>query len=365
MEDRLLHAAEHLEKQMFEQFNIPYTEMALKFNKAITRGGDPELYEKEYLIELMAKIKDNQVNEYTIQPKKLPTEIPYISLDVPNDQIDELKDAMGGVQKGEEMTPLQKRFFERVDKQNSKYKELFGLDKEGWYKQFPTITYKLNSEGMRNEYNFNDLEENKFIPVFGDSNTFGMGLPEKDLWYNHLGVNLPIYNSSVISGNLMDAYILLTTMYNTKKFDKAYICIPHSERFTAVSEIGYIEGITNGDHYFLKQFQNTGEFLNQNTRQMYRWIATQGIINFCILHDIELQMWDKNTFSTVMWCTEKDLYLPNWYFMYKHMNKNVKIVNECEQDVSQWYKHTARDFVHFGTEWQQKIAEYMLTNNSI
>ena len=43
MEDRLLRAAEHLNKQLFEQFNAPYIDVAHNIVKAITRGGDPIL----------------------------------------------------------------------------------------------------------------------------------------------------------------------------------------------------------------------------------------------------------------------------------------------------------------------------------
>ena len=365
MEDRLLRAAMHLEQELFEQFNVPYTDMALKFNQAITRGGDPALYDDDEFMKQMLEVRKNQENKYTIQPDMLPIEVPYLCLDVPNNEIDELKDAMGGVQKSKNGSTVVNNFFKRVEKHNNKYKELFNINKQDWYAQYPDISYTLNKEGMRNTYNFEDLEENKFIPVFGDSNTFGMGMPVEDLWYNQLNENLPIYNSSVISGNVMDVYMLLMSMYKTKKFTKAYICIPHAERFTAVSDKGYVEGLTNGEHYFLKQFRDTGSFLNMNTRQMYRWIAVQGIINFCILHNIELNIWERNTFSCVKWSVDQNLHLPNWFFLYKHMIKDLNIVNQCDEDISEWYKHTARDFTHFGKEWHEKIAKYMLTNQPI
>ena len=61
-----------------------------------------------------------------------------------------------------------------------------------------------------------DLTENEFIPAFGDSNTFGMGLPEEELWYNKLGEVHPIYNAGVINGNLTDVYLMMTSMYKSK-----------------------------------------------------------------------------------------------------------------------------------------------------
>jgi|TARA_A100001011_G_scaffold226842_2_gene234907 hypothetical protein len=359
MEDRLLQAAQHLEKQLFEQFNAPYIEVAHNIVKAITRGGDPAYYSDDEIIDDMLPILNSQENEYTIQVDKLPYTIPYINFDVPNTDIDTLKNALGGTKDS------QSKFFKRMQKFNEKYQELFDIDKEQWYKQYPKISYTLNKEGMRNTYSLDDLDENKFVPVFGDSNTFGMGLPVEDLWYNKLQLNLPIYNSSVISGSLLDAYLLLTSMYKVKKFKMAYVVIPHSERWNGVSDKGYHEGISNGEHYFLKQFENVGASLNQNTRQFYRWVATQALTSFCLLNDIELHLWDNNTFTTVKWCYEKDLHVPNWMFIFKHMIPKLKIANECNEDITKWHKHTARDFVHFGTEWHDKIADYMLTNNTI
>ena len=355
MEDRLLRAAEHINKQLFEQFNGSYSEQAHKIVKAITRGGDPAYYNDDEIIDDMLPILNTQQHQYTIQVDKLPYTIPYINFDVPNTDIDTLKDALGGTN----------RFHKRMKTINEKYQELFDIDKEQWYKQYPTISYNLNKEGMRNTYSLDDLDENEFVPVFGDSNTFGMGLPVEELWYNKLNLKLPVYNSSVISGSLLDVYILLTSMYKTKKFTEAYVVIPHSERWSGVSDKGYIEGISNGQHYFLKQFENVGTSLNKDTRQFYRWMATQALTNFCIVNDIKLHIWDSNTFSTVKWCYDQDLHVPNWMTIFKQMIPELKIANDCGKDINEWPKHTARDFVHFGTEWHDKIAEYLLTNKPI
>ena len=260
MEDRLTRAASALNRELFEQFNGSYTDFALNTVKALTRGGDPANYDDDDIIDHIVPILQTQKNEYTIQTEKLPCTIPYISFDVPNEEIDELKDALGGakkpnhqnfrrsalagdledtvssmVEKESDDAKFQQRYFDRLEKYQHKYQELLNVDKNEWYAQFPEISYILNKEGMRNTYNLDDLEDNNFIPVFGDSNTFGMGTPEKDIWYNHLNEELPIYNSGVISGSLMDVYNLLTSMYKTKKFKKAYVVIPHSERWNGVS----------------------------------------------------------------------------------------------------------------------------------
>ena len=393
MEDRLIRAASALNRDLFEQFNGSYTDFALRTVKAITRGGDPENYDDEEIIDYIVPILQTQQNEYTIQTEKLPCTIPYISFDVPNQEIDELKNALGGAKKptyqdfrrhalaGTKSSTevikqarsekesadakFQQRYFERLEKYQHKYQELFDIDKNEWYAQFPEISYILNKEGMRNTYNLDDLTDNEFIPVFGDSNTFGMGTPEENIWYNQLNEELPIYNSGVISGTLMDVYNLLTSMYKTKKFKKAYVVIPHSERWNGVSENGYHEGISNGAHYFLKQFENIDAALNQNTRHYYRWMTTQALTNFCIINDIELHLWDNNTFATVQWCKEQDLHVPNWLFIYRHMVPKLKIANDCGEGIEDWPKHIARDLTHFGTEWHEKIAEYMLTNKPI
>jgi uncharacterized protein YcgL (UPF0745 family) len=370
MDDRLLRAAQHIDKEYFEQFNVSYSEMALKFNKAITRGGDPDNYKDEDLLETTLQMRREQKNEYTVQVEKLPTEVPYLSLDVANEQIEDLKMSLSSPAFTKDfdeniLDPITKRLYKRVQEQTYKYKELLNVDKQGWYDQFPKFTYKLNKQGSRNNFDFEDLTENEFIPVFGDSNTVGMGLPVSELWHSKLNEELPIYNAGAICGNLMDAYMLLVSMYKTKKFKKTYICIPHSDRFSAVSDNGIIEGLTPAKHWFLKQFEHSDIVLNNNTRQMYRWVALQGIINFCLLNNIEVRLFDKNTFATVTWCTENELYVPNWMFVFKNMIKGVKLVNECNADITQWPKHVARDHQHFGTLWHDKVAEYMLTTKAI
>ena len=315
----------------------------------------------------METIFQTQNNEYTIQIEKLPCTIPYINFDVPNTDIDKLKDALGGMKEIKDTKGLEgeAKYFKRAKNIQEKYQTMFDITKEQWYEQYPDISYTLNKEGMRNTFNLEDLNDNEFIPVFGDSNTFGMGLPVKELWHNKLNLKMPVYNSAVISGSLLDVYMLLTSMYKTKKFTEAYVVIPHSERWSGVSDKGYIEGISSGSHFFLKQFKDVGKSLNGNTRQFYRWMATQALTNFCIVNNIKLNIWDSNTFSTVKWCYEKNLYVPNWMSIFRRMIPKLKIANDCGEDINEWPKHTARDFVHFGTEWHDKIAEYMLTNEPI
>jgi hypothetical protein len=374
MTDRLLRASEHINKQLFEQFNGSYSEQAHNIVKSITRGGNPEYYTKKEILEGMYPILKKQRIRYTIRVEQLPYTIPYINFDVPNQEIDELKNALGGRglfkdysknSKPDQDVQSANHYLARLESMNTKYQSIFGITKTQWYEQYPDISYTLNKEGMRNTFDLEELEDNKFIPVFGDSNTFGMGLPVEELWYNKLNLKLPVYNSAVISGSLTDVFLLLRSMYNTRKFKEAYVVIPHSERWTGVSDKGYIEGISNGPHYFLNQFKDASESLNINTRQLYRWMATQALINFCIVNDIKLHIWDHNTFSTVKWCLDQDLYVPNWMSVFRRMMPKLKITNNCGEDIEEWPKHTARDFVHFGTEWHDKIAEYMLTNKAI
>ena len=62
--------------------------------KAITRGGDPAYYEEDEIIDDMLPIFEQQQHQYTIQTEKLPYKIPYINFDVPNTNIDILKNAL-------------------------------------------------------------------------------------------------------------------------------------------------------------------------------------------------------------------------------------------------------------------------------
>ena len=330
--------------------------------KAITRGGDPALYKHAQIREVAHAYIESQDNTYTIQPDALPTEIPYINFDVPNDNSELIKRSLASASSitGKNLQQTVAATFSRGEQHESKYQTLFGVDRAGWYDAFPEISYKLNSLGTRNHIEFDDLTENEFIPAFGDSNTFGMGLPEHELWYNKLGEEHPIYNAGVINGNLTDVYLMMKSMYDSKKFKKAYVCIPHAERWTGVSDAGYFEGIINGAHYFLEQFKDAPEVLNNNTRQLYRWMAVQNIINFCAINDIELKMYQSNTFMHVGWCGEQNLHIPNWYFIFQHMHKNIKIANESGDDISEWPRHTARDLIHFGSEWHDKMAQHLI-----
>ena len=61
---------------------------------------------------------------------------------MPNTDIDTLKNALGGTKDS------QSKFFKRMQKFNEKYQELFDIDKEQWYKQYPKISYTLNKERL-------------------------------------------------------------------------------------------------------------------------------------------------------------------------------------------------------------------------
>ena len=370
MEKRLIRAAEHLEGSLFKQFDVTYQEMAIKFAKGITRGGDPANYNQSQILDEYAELLESFDNKFLgIDVTKLPYQTQYFNFDTPSSESDEIKKQLNKIPRSSHASHLgddqqQALFFERTEKQNSYYKELFKTDKIGWYNTFPEITYTFNKDGMRNNFDLDSLEDNKFIPVFGDSNTLGMGLRVEDLWYNKLDEELPIYNSGVVTGNTIDAFLLMKSMYKTKKFNKAYVCIPHAERWTGISDKGFVEGITGGEHYFLNQFQCAPNVLNKHTRQLYRWMALQCITNFCIQNDIELKMFDETTFMTVKWSVEQDLILPNWFNVWKSLLPELKIVNDCQEGLEEWYKYVSRDALHFGTTWHTKIAKYLVDSEA-
>lgn len=322
--------------------------------KALTRGGDPKAYKIEQIHEQFRPLIETLDSQFSIRVDDLPIEIPYINFDIPNDISNGINASLSARSQN---TPA---FLNRGKKEEKRFSEITGLNSREWFDQFPTLSYKINNYGMRNEMSFDDLGDNEYIPAFGDSNTFGIGMPAEELWHNKLKEDLPIYNAGVHSGNLTDVYLMMQSMYDSKKFKKAYVCIPHAERWTGVSDAGYFEGITNGAHYYLEQFKHAPEVLNINTRQMYRWLAIQNIINFCAVNDIELRMYESNTFMHVGWCGEQNLHIPNWYFIFQHMHKNIKIVNDSKDDPTTFYKHTARDLIHFGSEWHDKMAQHLI-----
>lgn len=365
MEDRLLRAAEHLNIQLFEQFNKPYKQMALQFVSALTRGGNVHNYEESQVIPNVYEVLSNQAVQYNIQPEKLPYTLPYFNFDdIADDRgfMEDLKTAYGGFKRVKR--PGLERYLKWLNNIQNKYQEKFNITKQEWYEQFPYLDYKLNKEGMRCDIDFDDLVEHEFVPVFGDSNSFGMALPIEECWTNKIDVNLPIYNSSICSASIMDAFILLKSMYETKKFDRAYVCIPHAERWSGVSQNGFIESLNSGEHHLLKQFETIGPGLDSNTRQLYRWLSVQALINYCLINDIKLHLWQRNTFGTITWCRDNNLVVPNWLYSYKEMLPGLKIANDMD-DMNDWPKYTGRDMVHFGTDWHDEIAKYMLTNEPI
>ena len=363
MEDRLLRAAKLLDLKSFEQYDKPYPEIAYKFVSGLTRGGHVKNYKKQEVIENTYKVLNQQddLSTFSLNTEKLPLSTNYFNFDTPDDGRGFLEDIKSAFANHTDNKGIHEKFV----KVGNKYKEIFGITKKDWYDFCPNVTYNFNKEGMRNDFNFADVKEKEFIPVFGDSNTLGMGLPIEEVWYNKLNLNMPIFNSAVCSASLIDIYILLVSMYRTKKFDTAYICSPHSERWTGVTKSGNIEGVSHGQHYILKQFLNAEEVLNTNTRQLYRWMALQSIVNFCLANDIKLHIWENNTFRTVTWCAENNIPVPNWLFMHKSMIKGLQIANDFTEDYKVWPKFVARDMTHFGTDWHDAIADFMLTNEPI
>lgn len=89
---------------------------------------------------------------------------------------------------------------------------ILGFDKTGFYKfhgtddkevsEFSDVNYFFNSYGHRNSIEPDTLKENNYVLISGCSHTMGVGLKETDVYWNHLNLNLPVYNIGISgSGN--------------------------------------------------------------------------------------------------------------------------------------------------------------------
>ena len=232
---------------------------------------------------------------------------------------------------------------------------------------FPEINYTLNSLGFRSELEYGDLEDNNFIPVFGCSHTVGVGIPEDWIWYNQLNESMPVFNCGVSSGGISEAYYLLTKLYKEKRFQKAYVVIPHLERFAVISNAKYIESMTmrnQSGHVYLKEFSNLS--LSADTYLYHANIALDALQTFCALNNIELRIFACRSFELFDWMVDQQLYFPPTASPYKTVIGNCKTINDVlSLDKSEYPNYSARDLTHFGKFWHTRMAEYLLTDDAL
>lgn len=231
-----------------------------------------------------------------------------------------------------------------------------GMSIENWRKNYEDVTYQINSIGLRSHLEFEDLEPNKFIPVFGCSNTFGLGTRYENLWFNQLDEDLPRFNMGMSSNGVVETLLTLKKLYKEKPFKKAYAVLPHCERTAHISNKGWHEG---GSFYqsTLDEWLYLNQCFNSESRHMYISICYSALLDFCKVNDIELNIYATFTYGHLKHCIEWEMPVPNSMRTATFELKNIKFIDPKKHSLSEMQKHVARDCVHFGVTWHSRIAD--------
>ena len=355
--------------KLYERLLTPFTEKRRMdfpdFVKAFTAGitrmhiGDYLYKEEDFLPASWEFYKDESIGnrDYLIHLEDLPKQYKNLSLDTPHAT---KKWLIAFSDKNIDEDPNNRTIRDRVV---SRFTDI-GMSLEDWWSKYDEgnpITYNINSLGLRSNLEFEDLVPNEFIPVFGCSQTFGVGTAEKDIWWNKLGENLPIFNCGLSASGPMEVYLLLRQLYEQKPFEKTYICVPHSERTAHVSNKRIIEGGVHYQQVFLKEFEHINTAINMETKHMYTSITISAIEDFCKANDIELKMYAKNTFQGVKDFMNWDIIAPPLTRMYiPVLGKDLQVVDPEQHTPEQIKNACARDLIHYGKNWHDKIADYMI-----
>lgn len=336
-----------------------FPEYVLRYTKAFTRMHSYKIYDDNAFPPHVIRILKTLDPDRIISIDNCPMTADYMSFDNPGDELDDIvgfgdSSGISNSDSSQNLTYLKKR----------KNFKLNNISKDEWYNSiFPKFKYNINSLGLRETSNLEDLHANDYIPVFGCSHTWGLGIPEEWIWYNYLNEDLPIFNCGIASSGIHEVYNLLKKLYEYKQFRKVYVVVPHAERFCVVSNKHVVESSTRtGEHPFLCQLSDIN--VSTDTRIFYSDIAKDALINFCKLHNIELKMYYRQTISSINDIVNFNLYLPPYLASYGSLFEKLQTVNNVKLPVSELPNYIARDCIHYGKFWHKKIAEYLLTSCS-
>ena len=337
---------------------LPFDEYVKRFTAGITRIHIHDTYYEQ--TDFAPGIWDffegtqttDKYNNSLIDHNNIPAVYKHLSLDTPGKPAQVLAMTHNDV----DLTPEQKKQKERV------WDKLLdvGMDDEEWFASFPDITYRINSLGLRTDLEVDDLVPNEFIPVFGCSHTFGLGMPAENLWHNKLSESLPIFNVGICGSGIMDVYLLLTQLYNEKPFNKAYAVIPHNERMSQVSKKGIIEGGAHAQaSAFLNEFKGVDDGYPLQTQNMILIVVQEALENFCKANNIELVMYSNFTVGGQLDYHKWGLLCPPIFRPAKAIIPKLETVNPKKHTKEQILDSVARDKIHYGHNWHRKIAEIL------
>lgn len=344
-----------------DKVNLDFNTFVRSFTAGITRMAmyNYAYVDDDFTQQSLDFYKDALIGnpEYLINLDHLPKTYKYLSMDTPQYGEKTMR-AFSNTEHKQDPQSVRIR-----DRQIKKYTNV-GLPVDEWWEKYDPngeIEYQMNSIGLRTKYEVEDLTPNEFIPIFGCSHTQGLGTAEKDIWYNHLGENLPLFNCAIASAGPMEAFLFMRQLYKEKPFKKAYVCIPHAERVVHASNRRIIEGGVHYQQAFLKEFELINQAMNSETRDIYANITISAIENFCIANDIELKMYAKTSISAMRDFIRWDIIAPAIVDFYRVILKDLKVVDPKIHDFDTIVDSTARDMIHYGKNWQRCITKYMLT----
>lgn len=322
---------------------LSFDEYVKHFTSAFTRMNDFTLYSKDEYHDGVYDILAKQVSRNKFKVAECPMTLDYISMDCPEGSIRDLIDVWGS-------NVSNKKSMDRFYK-------LKNVSKDEWFETiFPKFKYNINSLGLRGTVETKDLVDNEFIPVFGCSHTWGVGIPEEWIWYNNLNETQKFFNCGIVGGGLHEAYMLMKKLYSEKKFSKAYIVVPHSERFAYVSNKQFVEGLAgDGPNPFLKQLDIDP---NLDTKNFYSNITLDAIKMFCEKHDIQLFGYIKRSLSSINdFSTKFNIPGPPTFATLQGIFNNLKTVNTMQIDKHQMPNYVARDLIHYGKKWHEHVVK--------
>jgi len=274
---------------------------------------------------------------------------------------------------------FEKEIIKNIDKYLSKIPSAFPINFKGkeqlkWfpsdkeknfkihYKLYPEIleyyienpiNYNINNYFCRSNFDFKVNKDLKVDLFLGCSHTFGIGLHEKDLWWNKISEytdNIPI-NLGLGGGSMEEHFIRLAKVIDLFDVQNVIWYAPHFYRYT------YPDGNTlqtfNISHYDKNQsfnFPYKDAFVRDNLLQndytvYYNWKHIVAASGLCLSRDIPFFICHRVEFS------KEDLLI-------REFNDNgiVTDIKHFDRDNN----IPARDMLHMTVKQQSRVGNHIL-----
>ena len=298
---------------------------------AFSKGGPGNYEEYDLFKNVYDKLRSNQtlIASRYIDIKNCPFETEMLSLDSPGDELD----------------------FYEIDK----IAKLNNHTKQDLYDNFPPFTYNINSQGLRNDYDLDDMSED-YIPVFGDSHTFGVGVPQEWIWFKHLNLT-HTYNVGIRNCTLAEIYFLMTKLYKEKPFKQTYVFVCNPERFTNFSRTNLLETLSGTWKNHLKEFRHA-DMIRDTSRYFYTFLFENAISDFCKINNIDLHLKSENYLYPIKLHIQNDLIGPPHMITAKDFfDVPIKTLNNHTVDIKDHCNYVARDGIHYGKRFHELLAK--------